>query len=538
MEGLVDFVDDLLWGAEIVALASVVGAVVWAWVVLRLRDARAEGWRSAGALCARVLALGAASLAAVQAIDLTVNAWIVKAINGWPGVFAFVGTIQFKAGVERVAVATALAVAVAWLAHEPTGRRRWALVTALTVLLISGGAWLTHAQSRLDHRTQLMVLTALHQTAASAWAGGVAQLLVLWRGRRRRPELDRLWPVALRRFAAVGIIAVLVLIGTGSLLTRAYVGTWRGLFGTGYGTIVVTKIVLLGAALTLAATNFRAARQSAASRGLLFSRVPVLVEGEGMLLVALLLAAASLAAQPTAVDARGAIPTWAEMGQELAPKLPRVISPRHAAVMAVRSGPLDAPSEEFTPADAWSEFNHNVSGLFLVGMALAAIVDRITRLPFTGHWPLGFGALGVFLFIRSDPETWPLGPVPFLTSLTSADVLQHRLATLLVLVLGLIEWRVRRAEPGSTRFQYVFPMLSLAGGILLLTHTHSEATLKSTFLIQLSHTAMGMLAILVACGRWLELRLRPPGGRLAGLGATLGLLLIGIVLIFYREPTA
>jgi putative copper resistance protein D len=539
VEGLVDFLDDLLWGAELVGLSLAVGSVAWAWLVLRLGHDRSGGWRSAAELCARTVRWGAIGVAGVQAVDVSLNAWIVAEINGWTGVPAFAGTIQCQAAFGRIAVAIALALCAGALARDPTRERRWAPVTALAVLLVIVGAWLTHAQSRLEDRAALMALTAVHQAAAMAWAGGVAQLLILWCRRRTQPELGALWPSVLRRFSGVGVSAVLVLVGTGTLLARDYIGTLRGLLGTGYGAIVVTKIVLLAVALCLAAANFRASRQRAPENPLLFTRVPALVEGEGLLLLALLLAAAALVAQPPAGDAPDAVPTWAEMERELAPKLPRVISPGHDAVMAAQTGPLDEPSQRFTAAEAWSEFNHNVSGLFILAMGLVAVVDRLVPNRFTRHWPVGFVALGAFLFVRSDPRTWPLGPIPFLTSLGEADVLQHRLATLLVVVLGLVEWRARSGPAGRrSALPYLFPVLSLAGGMLLLTHTHTEATLKGVSLIQLSHTALGLLAILSACGRWLELRLAPPAGRLAGLAATVALVLIGVVLVFYREPIA
>jgi hypothetical protein len=48
---------------------------------------------------------------------------------------------------------------------------------------------------------------------------------------------------------------------------------------------------------------------------------------------------------------------------------------------------------------------------------------------------------------------------------------------------------------------------------------------------------MGVLALFVACGRWLELRLPPPASRLAGLSAHLAFLGIGLLLVFYREPS-
>lgn len=75
------------------------------------------------------------------------------------------------------------------------------------------------------------------------------------------------------------------------------------------------------------------------------------------------------------------------------------------------------------------------------------------------------------------------------------------------------------------------------GGGLLLGHAHEGFQPKAEFLIQITHNIIGLLAIMMACGRWLELRLRPPAGRLAGVVSLSALLLIGLVLLFYRETS-
>ena len=59
--------------------------------------------------------------------------------------------------------------------------------------------------------------------------------------------------------------------------------------------------------------------------------------------------------------------------------------------------------------------------------------------------------------------------------------------------------------------------------------------MKQEYLFQVTHTAMGSLAVIMACGRWLELRLRPSVGRGAGLVSILAMLGIGLILLFYRE---
>ena len=77
---------------------------------------------------------------------------------------------------------------------------------------------------------------------------------------------------------------------------------------------------------------------------------------------------------------------------------------------------------------------------------------------------------------------------------------------------------------------------SSAGGIMLLTHSHVGFQASSAFLIQVSHTSMGLLAIIMACGRWLELRLEPPVASWAGLVSVSAMFSIGLLLLFYREP--
>ena len=47
---------------------------------------------------------------------------------------------------------------------------------------------------------------------------------------------------------------------------------------------------------------------------------------------------------------------------------------------------------------------------------------------------------------------------------------------------------------------------------------------------------MGVFSLILACGRWLELKLDNPGKRIAGFISVAALFQIGIILMFYREP--
>jgi len=174
----------------------------------------------------------------------------------------------------------------------------------------------------------------------------------------------------------------------------------------------------------------------------------------------------------------------------------------------------------------------------LLGFALHGLVDFNGQIPAYAATFVALAALGVFVFLRSMAVdgVWPFGPRGFWqTTLVSAEDMQHRIAGVLAITLGLVEWRARRAGGRDSHLAYVFPGLAAAGGLLLLVHSHVAFELKSSYLIQVTHTFMGALAILLACGRLIELRLDSPLGRLAGVGSSVAMLLIALTLIFYRE---
>lgn len=538
MAVLADFLDDLLGGLGVVAWSLAVGGILWMLAVLRSwRRVAAPATEATRAGLVVVLA-GAAGVAVAALSQIAIKAWILSETLGRPALGEFLTTPFCHARVVQAALGVVLAAATAWLRAAPATARRWGVVLAATVGLVVNGAWLVHAASRLEGRVQLMALTVLHQLGGGAWAGGIAQLLLLWRLAGRRPELGALWPLALRRFAWIAAPSVALLTATGIGLARTYVGSWTGLVGTPYGAIIVTKIALFAGAGLLGASSFVAARRDDRGRmePALRTRVPYFVEAEGLTLLALLLAAAALSAQPPAADMGAKVATVAEVVDVFAPRMPRLTSPPVVAVQEEEVDPL-ADQDEVGVGDAWAEFNHNVAGLILIGLTLLALLDR-WGVPGARHWPLGFVGLAVFLLFRNDPEGWPLGPQGFWEGMKEGGILQHRLAVSLACVLGVLEWRAR-TQRVPTRLPYVFPVLAFVGGILLLTHSHTAFEAKSDFLLEIAHTGMGLLGIGVACGRLLELRLRPAdGGWWAGVASLTAMLLIGVILVFYHEPGA
>jgi copper resistance protein D len=540
MLALTDFLSMLLENLLSIAYACVMGGLTWSLLLLgswTLRTQRAETL-ARGSMA--LLRWGALGMAALQLAKLATHAWLLAETFQRSPFPAYFYTLQCQAGLSRAVLAGGVAAAGLWLERRPGAPLAWCVTAGLAMLLGASGAWLSHAVGRHEDRPFLMTLTAMHQLGVAVWLGGIIQLGMLWRLVRRQPDVKTLWPLLLRRFAWIGGPATLAIIATAIPLARSYIGTWQGLIGTDYGAMVLIKITLLGGALGFASLNFYAARtrHAGASTRRLFQRVPYYVEVETLLLIATLAAAVSLATQPPAIDVSDQYATWAELSEVFQPKVPRLTSPSYAEAVAAFSTRVST-GEGVTAGVGtyWSDYNHNVSGLFIVTMALLGLASQARRFPWARHWPLGFIALGVFIVLRSDAEnSWPFGDTGFWEGLLSSDeILLHRLGALIACALGLIEWRVRANGRRDTPLAYVIPLLCAMGGLLLLGHIHAGFQLKEEFLIQMTHNAIGLLAVIMACGRWLELRLTPPAGRLGGAVFMSALLVVGLILLFYRE---
>jgi copper resistance protein D len=105
----------------------------------------------------------------------------------------------------------------------------------------------------------------------------------------------------------------------------------------------------------------------------------------------------------------------------------------------------------------------------------------------------------------------------------------------LVVAFGVFEWMVRTDRLPPRPWAYVFPMLAAVGCGLLLTHSHAMFSVKDEFLGEVTHAPLGILGGFVGWGRWVELRL-PVSGRGAGWLSTGCLIMVGLLLVVYREP--
>jgi putative copper resistance protein D len=184
---------------------------------------------------------------------------------------------------------------------------------------------------------------------------------------------------------------------------------------------------------------------------------------------------------------------------------------------------------------AWSEYNHHWAGLAVLAIGILALGERSGIAPWARHWPLLFVALAVFLLFRSDPEVWPLGDIGFFASFRDPEVAQHRVFVVLIAGFGVFEWCVRTGRIRAPRAALVFPLICAIAGALLLTHQHALSNVKDQMLIEVTHAPLALFGVTAGWARWLELRLDPPGNRIAGWIWPIAFVLVGAVLLIYHE---
>jgi putative copper resistance protein D len=218
----------------------------------------------------------------------------------------------------------------------------------------------------------------------------------------------------------------------------------------------------------------------------------------------------------------------------MSPGWPRLHAPTLDELNAASA--LGDPLAPRAPEDtAWSEFGHNVCGLFVLAMGLLAVLERTGWAPWARHWPLLFIPLTAFLVWNLDPEGWQTGSVGFWEHLLGFEVLQHRILLGLTALLGIAEWRVRSGRNPNSRWRYAFPFVCIVAGTLLLAHAHAVNNAKMGFLMEVTHLPMGLVILAAGWARWLELRLSPPENLLPGRLWGPALALMGLLLVFYRE---
>ncbi|OLB36022.1 MAG: hypothetical protein AUH11_12630 [Acidobacteria bacterium 13_2_20CM_57_17] len=534
------FLSVLFRGATLTFQSLAVGGIVFLIFVVRGAEEDSAVLRQA---CLRWIRRSALALAAMQISYVLANSIILRQSADMP-LRDVLGANFVLAAVIGIAAAFTIIVLTA-----PTRSTSYADLLLPAAAIIASSVMTSHSMARLDYRAPLVAFTALHQAATATWLGGLPYLLIAIR-QAQSPEFARRLSA---RFSQLALVSVAVLASAGFVLGLAYVGSLKAVYGTSYGAMVATKVVLFGLLLFLGALNFQLVRRGPASS--ILASLKRFGEAEIGIGITVILTAASLTSLPPAADLAQDRVTSSEIIARMSPHPPRLGSPSvqelpedayAAQKKAFEVGPLSTESyvpgqtgtRPNTPAEkAWSEYNHHWAGILVLAMGLLAFIAQAGKISWARNWPLAFFGLSAFLFLRSDPETWPLGPVGFWATLADPEVLLHRFFAVLVIVLAIFEWRVQTGRVASGRGRLIFPVLIAVSGALLLTHSHSLGNLKEEVLAELSHIPIAIFAVTAGWSRWLELRL-PSENQTRGVMARLWPLciaLIGVVLLNYRE---
>jgi len=534
------FLSVLFRGATLTFQSLAIGGIVFLIFVVRRAHENSAALQH---VCLRWIRRAAIALAAMQISYVLANSMILRQSANM-SLREVAGANFVLAG--AIGIVSAFTVIALSAAKRTTGYADLLLPAAA---IITSSVMTSHSMARLDYRAPLVAFTALHQLATAVWLGGLPYLLIAIR-RAPAPDFARQLSA---RFSRLALVSVAVLASAGLLLSFAYVGSFKAVYGTSYGAMVATKVLLFGFLLFLGALNFQLVRRGPASS--ILASLKRFGEAEIGIGITVILTAASLTSLPPAADLTHDRVTGQEILARMSPRSPRFASPSvqelpediyAAQKKAFESGSLSTESyvpgqtgtRLNTPAEkAWSEYNHHWAGIVVLAMGLLALVAQAGQVSWARNWPLAFFGLSAFLFLRSDPETWPLGPVGFWATLADPEVLLHRFFALLVIALAVFEWRVQTGRVASGRARLVFPVLVAVSGALLLTHSHSLGNLKEEVLAELSHIPLAILAVTLGWSRWLELRLPAENQTRNALARLwpLCLALIGVVLLNYRE---
>lgn len=216
---------------------------------------------------------------------------LLSGTSSFTDVFAFLpsGLLETSFGVASCLRALVIMLAALLLPYAVKSQAIRILLFVLTVLALGLQIRMGHAAAA--DNIWLPLAVSAHVIAAALWFGSLPSLYLLLRVSRDEGLQ------AARRFSRYGIVFVVVLIAGATIAGWLLTGGMPGLVGTTYGRIMIAKIVLLAAMLTLAALNrFWLSCDGASGQGLRYAIVI-----EGIIGLVVFLAASLLATQPPGV---------------------------------------------------------------------------------------------------------------------------------------------------------------------------------------------------------------------------------------------
>jgi putative copper export protein/mono/diheme cytochrome c family protein/peroxiredoxin len=240
------------------AAAIVLGSGVLVWYT---RDALAPAgksvWRRRVVLSVMVAAFAGAVATSLSAVGAAADAAGAArfSVDG-----SIIRTFLLKTGVGRIAiieigcaVAACIPAVIAWITLKKSSTSDLALLVAALVAGIGLAAFPFNSHPvTLDQQIAGLSASIAHRLALGVWLGGLPALILLIGAGPVPDDTRRLAAVILRRFSRLAIVAMSVILVSGTLLTWYLVGNVSSLIGTEYGRLLILKLALLGGVFVIA----------------------------------------------------------------------------------------------------------------------------------------------------------------------------------------------------------------------------------------------------------------------------------------------
>jgi putative copper resistance protein D len=190
---------------------------------------------------------------------------------------------------------------------------------------------------------------------------------------------------------------------------------------------------------------------------------------------------------------------------------------------------------------AYSEFNHHLSGIWILIIGLSEVRQALA-MPYWA-WtrfllPGALLAAGSFLLVWSDHNAWPIGSLSFMQTFFGSDseIIQHKSYGLLSVTVGIIELLRRFGQLGHAVWATPLPVFAIVGGLMLFAHSHGVH--PSANKIAMDHAIMGTMAVAAGSSKLLSNWFCSPSHTQSSKWELLWpvlILFIGIQLLLYSE---
>jgi putative copper export protein len=167
-----------------------------------------------------------------------------------------------KVWLIRESYGAVLILITLWFLNSRQSSTGVRLLVFLAVPLIVSRSFTSHAVAVREDIVLAVAADAIHLITTSLWGGGLLVLFAVLYIGKKRFALPLSWAAKIvARFSQLALVSVSVLVLTGLYQSWIQVGHLVTIFATTYGNVLLAKIILFLAMLSLGAVNFFSTRR-------------------------------------------------------------------------------------------------------------------------------------------------------------------------------------------------------------------------------------------------------------------------------------